>query len=107
MSMITEDVPMNSGLKTLIRIAFLMVAIVALVLVTACTPGTSEVTGKFALPEGLQDCKFYEMTSGVGGFTVVRCPNSSTTTHRGGKGAWTTMTIDGVQYEMRKKEATE
>lgn len=49
------------------------------VLLAACTPTTSEVSGEFKVPKGLEDCKIYKMRDSSGKpIYVVRCPNSNT-----------------------------
>ena len=49
-----------------------------------------------AIPEGLKDCKFYNLQTGGGSiYHVIRCPNSSVSLTRPGKGAEHTMTVDG------------
>ena len=63
-------------MRALILIAVLMLA--------ACgdyAPATKENSNKWLMPEGLADCKVYDMTSTQGAWMrVVRCPNSDTTT---------------------------
>ena len=48
---------------------------------TSCEKETTEVSGKFQLPKGLEDCTIYRLES-EGGTTiyVTRCPHSDTTT---------------------------
>lgn len=64
----------------------------------ACTPSFTDKTDKFTvLPEELKDCKIYEIvgTEGGGRMTVMRCPNSSTTTKvPSGKTSRTAVVID-------------
>lgn len=82
-------------------------------LVTGCngdyTP--KDYTKKYELPQELSDCTIHE----VGGqsvldMTVVRCPNSDTTTQWSescGKNCTrtrTTVVLDGVEYEKKGKE---
>lgn len=49
------------------------------VLIVGCSPSARELNYP-VLPEGLKDCKFYEVSSGGNSITVVRCPGSTTTT---------------------------
>lgn len=68
------------------------------VFLAACTPTAKEVLPP-VLPEGLKDCKFYELFDGGSYMKVVRCPSSSTsTTYRQGKTNKNTVLIDGVEY---------
>lgn len=49
-------------------------------MLAACSP-SYEQKHYPVLPEELKDCRFFQITSGSGAYiTVVRCPNSSTTT---------------------------
>lgn len=56
-----------------------------------CAGPSEERTEVWDLPEGLKDCKVFKLTprNALSSITVVRCPQSVTTTHTGGKGAWT------------------
>lgn len=73
---------------------------IALVLV-GCTPSSKDVSRNYAPPEELKDCSFHRLGNDNGGYiTVVRCPNSSTTTKTSGKNARTTVVIDGVEYKV-------
>ncbi len=95
--------------------------LVAAIGLAACTPSGKEVTGSFPiLPEGLKDCKIYDLQSEHGShIRVVRCPNSSTsTTYKSGKSTYhgavveapvevappvevkpTEIVVDGVTYK--------
>ena len=71
-----------------------------IVLLSACDAETYDVSNKYAIPPQFSDCMFADMRSTDGSvITVVRCPNSSTSTIRGGKAHETAIVIDGVQYE--------
>lgn len=51
------------------------------------------------LPEELKDCKIFNISNGWGILTVVRCPNSSTSTiYSEGKTIKKVVVIDGVEY---------
>jgi hypothetical protein len=67
------------------------------VMISGCAPSAEERTANFTvMPDGLKDCKIYRISDGMMvGITVVRCPNSSTTssTHVG-KTKKTVTTID-------------
>lgn len=82
------------------KIGFLLAAL----LLAGCSDSAREMSFP-AAPEELSDCKFYYLTnSGGAGVTVVRCPNSATTTTRKeGKTTKTAVTIDGVEY-VRKDQ---
>ncbi len=79
----------------MISFRFILVA-AALLLIAGCAPASyEERTGEFLLPEGLKDCKIYRLQAGNGSIiTVVRCPNSSTVTHRSGKSNQSSIVID-------------
>jgi hypothetical protein len=64
------------------------------VMLSGCAPSAEERTANFTvMPEGLKDCKVYRISDGSENITVVRCPNSSTTS-RIGKTKKTVTTID-------------
>lgn len=49
-------------------------------MLAACSPSYEQMHYP-VLPEELKDCRFFQITRGAGEYiTVVRCPNSSTTT---------------------------
>lgn len=80
----------------------LAVALFAVFLI-GCDKQTREVSGEYALPGGLQDCKIFYLTGGGGGglslLKVMRCPNSSTSTnYTSGKTTHTNVVIEGVEY---------
>ena len=66
------------------------------VMLSGCAPSAEERTANFTvMPEGLKDCKVYRISDGSENITVVRCPNSSTTSsNRIGKTKKTVTTID-------------
>jgi hypothetical protein len=66
------------------------------VMISGCAPSAEERTANFTvMPDGLKDCKIYRISDGVENITVVRCPNSSTTSsYRIGKTKKTVTTID-------------
>jgi outer membrane PBP1 activator LpoA protein len=69
------------------------------IVLAGCTDKVEE--RKFlAMPKELADCRvFYVQNRDGNSMTVVRCPNSATTTEvRSGKSTQTTVTIDGVEY---------
>lgn len=77
-------------MKTLLLLSFLTIL--------SCSKQTSDISYKYSLPEGLQDCKIYVMqTDGLGSnLVVVRCPNSQTsTTYKSGKTTKSTTVVDG------------
>ena len=66
-----------------IKIAMIILAVGVL---SACTPNTTEETSSYVLPEGLKDCKVFVMqANGLSRITVVRCPNSQTAVKTSGK----------------------
>lgn len=81
-----------------------LAAIFAALVLTACTPHTEEAAGKFSVPDDLKDCSIRDMWNTSGNYiTVVRCPNSTTTTRTSGKNPRTTVVIDGAEYEKVEK----
>lgn len=84
------------------------IVLLALIL-CGCDPSGSEITHTYSvMPEGLKDCKIYTISNGGREVTVVRCPNSSTSTQytvRRGKtnASVYTVVIDGVEYERKQK----
>ena len=82
------------------------IIILALALcLSACGSNTTtEVTGGYALPKGLQDCAFYRLQSATElNVTVARCPNSVTTTVQQDKAQTTSVVVDGVPYSPEGK----
>lgn len=81
---------------------FLSLLFISLLVITlsACSPSTNEASGKYLIPQELADCLFLEMYArDMGGkISVVRCPNSNTSTIAGDKAKTTTIVIDGVEY---------
>ena len=77
--------------------------IFAAILLSACTKETTEISGKFQIPEDLKDCKFYQMSNEQGFITVVRCPNSQTASKTSTKNSKAVIVIDGVNYEAVEK----
>jgi len=73
-----------------------------LVLVAGCTPSASEKVWP-VLPDGLKDCKFYELMDSSGNtMKIARCPASTTTmNYKMGKAQATTITIDGEEYTKK------
>lgn len=66
--------------------------LLAVLLLSGCDAYNQDVTRKYIMPQGLNDCKVYSVRADGGGYiTVVRCPNSSTTS-RFGKGGNATVT---------------
>jgi len=73
---------------------FILCTLGLAVLVAGCQP--SVTTADFPLPAELQDCKLFELSDGINSITVVRCPNSTTsTTYREGKSDHTSVVVDG------------
>lgn len=53
--------------------------LIAIVLIAGCDGYTDDVSGRYQLPKGLQDCQVYLMSPSRGkDLYVVRCPNSTT-----------------------------
>lgn len=86
-----------------------LILIPVLALVAACGPAAQPTVFE-VLPDELKDCKFFYIRNSSGQtLNVVRCPNSNTTAKTSGKHPVTTVTIDGVDYELtpKKKEGAE
>lgn len=66
----------------------------------ACTPTATDVSAAYAVkPTELKDCQFFELRNSEGShITVVRCPNSTTSTTLHTKTPITTIVIDGKEY---------
>lgn len=70
--------------KTLNKALVIAASILAMGMLSGCEKSTTEATEAFAMPEGMEDCKVYYMSSSNGSnLVVVRCPNSATTTRSG------------------------
>ena len=87
-------------------------AITALVLLfSGCKTETTETQANYQLPEGLQDCKIYDMESQSSqNIIVARCPNSTTTTNyrqQQGKSyvEKRSVVVDGVTYVSESEDA--
>jgi hypothetical protein len=79
-------------------------AVVLCVLVAGCEATTEDSKTRYSVPEHLNDCSFTYMRNTNGNaITVVRCPNSSTSTVTQEKSPKAVVVIDGVQYEKVKK----
>lgn len=89
-----ETTDMSDKAKIL-AIAFCIVA-------SGCTEAAREVPFG-AMPDGLKDCRIFELQTTAGPvITVVRCPNSATSsTYRSGKVTKRTVVVDGVEYEKK------
>jgi hypothetical protein len=64
---------------------------------TGCGPYAKETRWP-VMPEGLQDCKIYNLSDGNGhAITVARCPLSATTVKNSNKIPATSITIDRTE----------
>lgn len=61
-------------------IKFTLILGLALAL-SACQPRTTEITQNFKVPTELEDCKVYILETSIKSLYVVRCPNSTVSTH--------------------------
>lgn len=80
---------------------WLLSAVVSITLITlvGCgNPTTIENTQEYKLPVGLEDCSIFIMRkSNLDQMTVMRCPNSNTTTSKlEGKVKRSVVVVDGV-----------
>lgn len=64
-----------------------------------CNKSSVELTSKYNIPQELSDCKIYFVGANNGtGITVVRCPNSSTTTsYKQGKATRSVTVVEDEQ----------
>lgn len=62
-------------------------------LLVGCTTA-QETTSSWDIPKGLKDCKVYTVSSTLNTLYVMRCPNSQTTTKKGGKYPKTTTVVE-------------
>lgn len=83
-----------------------MKKIILIALVTflvGCEAETVDVSHEYQIPDELADCIFKRMNSSTGKLiTVVRCPNSTTSTIKSDKAHTTTIVVDGVKYTSTK-----
>lgn len=52
--------------------------ILALFILSSCSPSSKQSTSYTSLPEELKDCKIFYISNGFNRITIVRCPNSDT-----------------------------
>jgi len=82
------------------RIVFLPLLAIFVVAMSGCAPSANAIHFP-VMPAELADCKTYMLNAGDGSnlITVMRCPNSSTTTsYRSGKSTNSAVVIDGTTY---------
>ena len=73
------------------------ILILSIILLTGCGPYAKETHWPI-MPEGLQDCKIYNLSDGNGhAITVARCPLSATTVKNSNKTPATSITIDSME----------
>lgn len=57
----------------------MLLVIAGMFVLAGCERSTTETTGSYYLPKGLEDCRLYTLESGFGNrLKVMRCPNSDT-----------------------------
>lgn len=78
------------------KMFMIMAAVLAMGALSGCEKETKDTTNNYVLPEGLQDCKIYNMrNTGGSNITVVRCPLSATsTTYSSGKTTASAMVVE-------------
>jgi hypothetical protein len=79
-------------LLAIVGMVFVMVSL------SGCAKSATENTSHYDLPDGLKDCKIFYLGSdnSLTGITVVRCPNSSTTTtYKQGKTQRSVSVVEG------------
>lgn len=69
------------------RIIFMTLAIVISLLLSSCEKSAKETTEDYILPDGLKDCKIFDLRDASGSYLrVVRCPLSNASAqYRSGK----------------------
>jgi hypothetical protein len=84
-------------MKTFIKYTVITLIAVSML---GCNIDSEETTSTFNIPKELSDCKIYKVgtnktTERTDIITVVRCPNSSTsTTYRSGKSTYSVTVLD-------------
>ena len=75
----------------------MVVGLVLVGILSGCEKETIDKTNHYALTDGLEDCRIYTLHGDNGGFMqVIRCPNSSTSTHyKSGKTSYDVTVIEG------------
>ncbi len=81
----------NENMKKLI-----MISITCLICLSGCEPMTTDSTSEYKLPDGLSDCRIYELDGSEGDrLYALRCPLSeSSVTYRNGKIVYHTITVE-------------
>jgi hypothetical protein len=71
---------------------------------TGCRPSSSTSSWQSNIDDtpALKDCQAVALDNGFNSLTVVRCPNSTTTTKTSGKFPKTSVVIDGIVYEQKE-----
>jgi hypothetical protein len=71
---------------------------------TGCRPSSSTSAWQSNIDDtpALKDCQAVALESGLNMLTVIRCPNSTTTTKTSGKFSKTSVVIDGIVYEQKE-----
>ena len=86
------------------KILLIATATVALLLSACSSTPRTELDGDYKMEGVLEGCQVAKATDDdYDTITVVRCPNSTTTTKSGGKVKRTVVVIDGVKYEQVKE----
>lgn len=82
-----------------------LLMVVLCVVLTACESETKDVTRSYKITQELVDCKLYRLSDdGGGGITVMRCPNSTTsTTSSADKSRSAIIVIDSDTYKKVEK----
>lgn len=84
----------NKGKENMKKL--IMISIICITFLTGCEPSTTDSTSEYKLPEGLSDCRIYELDGSDGNrLYALRCPLSeSLVTYRNGKIVCHTITVE-------------
>lgn len=90
------------------KMLMIMISILAMGALSGCEKETKDTTNNYILPEGLQDCKIYNMrNTGGSNITVVRCPLSATsTTYSSGKTTASAMVVEQAPAQAASQTQT-
>ena len=81
------------------KLNILVITMILIALIWCLRPNIQDDSSNYVLPAHLRDCSITILHGKqLSSITVIRCPNSSTTTKVQGKHPKTTVVIDGDTY---------